>query len=208
MSGTGRKSDTREKILDTAQDSILSKGFDATSIEEIVAAVNITKGGFFYHFRDKNALAQALLERYIDEENVLFDSLFSRARELNDDPLHVMLIALKLLAELLADLPRGHPGCLVATACYQERLFNAEVCELNRQAMLGWRKKFRDQFDLIVDRYPPREAVNLDDLADMASGILEGGIVLQKALQDARALEKQVVLFRSFVKLLFTPQLQ
>ena len=56
----------RDQILDVAERSVLSKGFNATSIEEIVAETGITKGGFFYHFRDKNELARALLERSIE----------------------------------------------------------------------------------------------------------------------------------------------
>ncbi len=208
MNKTTKGSDTRQRILDVAQEAILAKGFDATSIEEIVAAVDITKGGFFYHFADKNALAHALLERYSAEEEALFQGLFTRAAELNDDPLHIMLIALKLLAEMLTDLEQSHPGCLVATACYQERLFNKQVRDLNRKAMLSWRHKFRAQFDRIAALYPPRDAVDLDDLSDMASGVLEGGIVLSKALGDPKALAKQVILFRSYVKLLFSPRIQ
>jgi hypothetical protein len=41
------------------------EGFAATSIEEVIAAVGITKSGFFYHFKDKNELAKALLVRYV-----------------------------------------------------------------------------------------------------------------------------------------------
>ena len=62
MQETPRKgADTREHILDVAEASVLDKGFDATSIEEVIAAVGITKSGFFYHFKDKNKLAKALL---------------------------------------------------------------------------------------------------------------------------------------------------
>ena len=64
MQETPRKgADTRERILDVAEASVLDKGFAATSIEEVIAAVGITKSGFFYHFRDKNELAKALLVR-------------------------------------------------------------------------------------------------------------------------------------------------
>ncbi len=115
--------------MDVAQDAVLLKGFEATSIDEIVAAVEISKGGFFYHFADKNALAQALIRRYIEEEDRIFDDLFGRAGELNDDPLHAMLIGLKMLAELFENLPHAHPGCLVATTAYQDRMFDAEVRE-------------------------------------------------------------------------------
>ena len=44
-----RKS-TREMLLDAAESAVLEKGFSATSIDELIAAVGITKGGFFYHF--------------------------------------------------------------------------------------------------------------------------------------------------------------
>ena len=53
--------DTRERILDAAEAAVLEKGFAATSIEELIAAVGITKSGFFYHFKDKGELAKALL---------------------------------------------------------------------------------------------------------------------------------------------------
>jgi AcrR family transcriptional regulator len=46
--------DTRERLLEAAEVSVLEKGFAATSIEELIAAVGITKNGFFYHFKDKN----------------------------------------------------------------------------------------------------------------------------------------------------------
>src|SRR5690606_5492461 len=106
---------TRERILDIAQDAVLHKGFAGTSIDEIIAEAGITKSGFFYHFKDKNDLAKALLQRYLDTEWVLFDELFKKADELSEDPLHSFLIFLKLFAEMMGDLPNGHPGCLAAS---------------------------------------------------------------------------------------------
>ena len=59
MQETPRKgSDTRERILEVAEAAVLEKGFAATSIEELIVAVGITKSGFFYHFRDKEELAR------------------------------------------------------------------------------------------------------------------------------------------------------
>lgn len=198
--------ETRARIMDIAQDAVLLKGFDATSIEEIVAAANITKGGFFYHFPDKNALAKALIERHIAVEDQLFDDVFARAKELADDPLQQALVGFRLLAELIEDMPNGHPGCIVATAVYQDRLFNAGVRQANEQAVRGWRERFRVMIDEIVAVYPPRDEVDLNDLADMVSGVIEGGIVMAKALNDRTATARQVMLLRSYFKLLFTPQ--
>jgi AcrR family transcriptional regulator len=195
--------DTRERILDAAESAILDKGFAATSIEELIAAVGITKSGFFYHFKDKGELAKALLVRYVERENALFDDLFARADQLNEDPLHGFLVGLKMLSELLADLPGGHPGCLVAAFCYQDRLFDREVSALNTEAVLGWRKRFRERLDLIAARYPPRINVDLDDVADMLSALADGGIILSKVIKDKGALSRQVMLYRDFVRTIF-----
>ncbi len=203
-----RGSETRTKILDVAQDAILAKGFEATSIEEIVVNAEITKSGFFYHFKDKNALARALIDRHIEVEDALFDDLLGRANELSDDPLQAALIGLKLLAELIEDMPGGHPGCVVATTAYQDRLFNKDVREANRRAVLGWRKRFRAMFEEISAVYPPRDQVNLDHLADMVSGVVEGGIIMSRAVGDPSITSQQVLLLRSYIKLLFSQQIQ
>ena len=198
-----RKGDARERLLEFAEASVLEKGFDATSIDELIAAVGITKSGFFYHFRDKTELARALLVRYIDRESEMFDVLFGRADELADDPLHGFLVGLKMLAELVADLPNGHPGCLIASYCYQDRLFDQQVRDLNAQSVLLWRKRFRTRLDLIAARYPPHIAVDLDDLADMLSAVADGGIIISKVLRDPMALPRQILLYRDFVKAVF-----
>ena len=203
---TTKGQETRARILDVAEESILAKGFDATSIEEIVAGAEITRSGFFYHFPDKNALARTLLERYLQQDRALLGGIFRRAAELSDDPLHAFLIALKLLSETMADLPNGHPGCIVATVCYQERLFDAEVRELNRQSVLAWRRLFLAEIEKIAARYPPRDEVDLETLADMISTTIEGGIIMAKALRDPLALSRQILMQRSYIKLLFTPE--
>ena len=202
----GKGERTRDRILEIAEQAVLQKGFGATSIEEIICEAEITKSGFFYHFKDKNELARALLLRHIDQDEIILDQVFNRGQELTDDPLQQFLIGLKMLAELVEDLPNGHPGCLIAVYCYQERLFDQEVRQLNQQAVLGWRDRFRTILDRVVEQYPPNEPVDLDELADMVSTVVEGGIVMSKALGRPQMLANQIMLLRSFVKLLFAKQ--
>ncbi len=200
-----KETSKRELIMDIAQDAILAKGFGATSIDEIIAEAEITKSGFFYHFKDKGVLAQALLQRYLDTEDGILDDVFQRARELNDDPLHAFLIGLKLLAELMADLPNGHPGCLVATFAYTDRMFDQQVRLLNKEGILSWRKRFTAMLEEIAEIYPPKDDVNLNALADMVSSSVEGGIILSRGVEEPLVLSQQIILLRSYIKLLFTP---
>ena len=200
-----RGNDTRDRILEIAEAAVLAKGFAGTSIEELIAAVGITKSGFFYHFRDKGQLAKAMLLRYLDRDKALLDDMFRRADELNEDPLHGFLVGLKMFAEMMANLPEVHPGCLAASFCYQDQLFNREIRELNASGMLAWRTRFRERLNLIARRYPPRQEVDLDALADMISTLVEGGLILGRAFNDVTILPRQVLLYRDFVRAVFAP---
>jgi TetR/AcrR family transcriptional repressor of nem operon len=206
MLETARKTDTREKILEVAEAAVLAKGFAATSIEELIAAVGITKSGFFYHFKDKGELAKAMMLRYIAHDSQLLDEIFRRGDELHEDPLHGFLVGLKLFAEMLGNLPEAHPGCLAASFCYQDQLFNREIRDLNKSSVLSWRRRFRERLELIAKTYPPRQSVDFEALADMAASNVEGGLILGRLLQDPSILPRQVLLYRDLVRMTFEPE--
>ena len=83
---------TREKILDAAQQLLLDYGYGGTSIDQVIHAAGITKGAFFYHFKSKNDLAQALLDRYIQKDDEILHELMGRAEKLSHEPLQQYLI--------------------------------------------------------------------------------------------------------------------
>lgn len=195
---------TRERILAFAHDAIVDKGFDATSVEEIAAAVEISRAGFFYHFPDKNALARALIERQIVEEGAMLIGIIARAEELSDDPLQQMLIMMRFMAERYVEVPGGYVGCILASATYQDRLFDAEVKAANRRAILAWRERFRGHFERIAAAYPPREPVDAGDMADMVNAVIEGGMILARGMGDPQVLVRQVLLARQMVRALYT----
>lgn len=193
----------RDRILEVAHDAVIAKGFDATSIDEIAAAVEISRAGFFYHFPDKNALARALIERHILQEAAMIEGFVTRAAELSDDPLQQMLITLRLMAEGFAEIPGGYPGCILATATYQDRLFNADVKAANHRALLAFRDRFSVQFAHIAEAYPPQEPIDPDEMADMMNAILEGAIILARGMGDPQVLVRQVLLARKMVKAVY-----
>lgn len=197
------RTDTRERILQVAHDAIIEKGFDATSVEEIATAVEISRAGFFYHFPDKNALARALIERQIVEEGEMLQDMIDRAAELSDDPLQQMLIIMRFMAERYVEIPGGYAGCILASATYQDRLFDAEVRAANRRAHLAWRERFCGHFEQIAAAYPPREPVDPGEMADLVNAVIEGGMVLSRGMGDPQVLVRQVLLARQLVKLTY-----
>lgn len=198
---------TKNRLMDIAERLILNNGYAAMSIEEVIKDAGITKGGFFYHFDSKNALAYALMQRYREVEAFVFSDLFKRSEELTSDPLQQMLVFVKLFAEMMADMEELHPGCLVASITYESHQVNEQVKNITAEIVLDWRNLFRDKINKINLVYSPNTAVSSDDLADMLSTIIEGGIIVSRALNDPSILEKQLLEYRSYLGLLYKPSL-
>lgn len=196
---------TRDRLMDIAEKQILDYGFAATSIEGLIAEAGITKGGFFYHFKSKDDLAYALMERYRKTDELLFSDLFDRAAELTDDPLQQMLVFVKLLSEMMADLEDIHPGCLVASFTYESKQVNESVRKITEDSVRDWRRLFKGQIEKINQVYTPRLAASSEDLADMLSTIIEGGIIVSRAINDQSVLVKQLLEYRSYLKLMYEP---
>jgi len=191
---------TRERILDLAYDAIIHKGFSGTSIDELVEAVGITKSGFFYHFKDKGDLARQLLVRFLAEDDAIMDRLTLRAQQLADDPLQRFLLFLNLYAEMVDGLEELHPGCLVASVVYQDQMFDREIQRLNSEAVMRWRARFLGWIEAIDEKYKPVLPVDNEALADGLSAVVEGSIVLAKALNDPKLMGRQLRLYRDMVK--------
>lgn len=56
--------ETKQKILDAALDLFSQKGFSAVSIRDICKVVNIKESSVYYHFTNKQAIFDELLQRF------------------------------------------------------------------------------------------------------------------------------------------------
>jgi TetR/AcrR family transcriptional regulator, transcriptional repressor for nem operon len=52
---------TRQAILQKAFELIYEKGYQGTSIDDIISNLEVTKGAFFYHFKNKEEMALAMI---------------------------------------------------------------------------------------------------------------------------------------------------
>jgi AcrR family transcriptional regulator len=60
------KKPTAERILDAAEDLFAEKGYSATSLGEVADRVGIRSPSLYNHFRNKEALYSAVLERLLE----------------------------------------------------------------------------------------------------------------------------------------------
>ena len=62
--GAKRRRLTREDWIDAATRRLVARGIDAVRVEPLAATVGVSRGSFYWHFRDRNDLLQAILMRW------------------------------------------------------------------------------------------------------------------------------------------------
>ena len=67
--------ETVKLILDVATHLFVEKGYDATSLQDIINETNLSKGAIYHHFSSKEEIFEAIFHR-IGEENTNVDRLF------------------------------------------------------------------------------------------------------------------------------------
>jgi AcrR family transcriptional regulator len=61
--------DTKERILDMAERLFAENGYSGTSLRSIIGAAGVNLAAVHYHFRSKDALLDAVIERRVDPIN-------------------------------------------------------------------------------------------------------------------------------------------
>lgn len=72
----------KQELLKIAYSLIISKGYEETSIDEIIAKAQIAKGTFYYHFKSKEEMLEALINMMITEQT-------ERAKQVLSSPLPI-----------------------------------------------------------------------------------------------------------------------
>lgn len=195
---------TRDRLLDAAEEMIKDRGFAATSIDRIIENAGVTKGTFFYHFKTKNDLAHALIDRFAAGDREVLEANMARAEKLSDDPLQQLLIFVGLVLEVAEQLDaEPQPACLFATYCYESGLFDEKTRSVISDAMRNWGQVVGAKLREAVAAHPPKTDVDLDHLADMLTVILEGAYVMARSVRGQKVFAPQIRLYRSYLQLLF-----
>lgn len=194
---------TKERIMDSAQALILDLGYGGVSIDQVISKLDLTKGAFFHHFKNKSELARALIERYADRGVTLLEDNLARARRLSDDPLQQFLIFIGLYEEIFEGLTEPFEGCLIASYVYELQQFDDDLKPIIILEFEFSRREIVKLIAEISEKYPPKTAINPTALADMFMSTFEGAFVLSKSLDEPNITAEQLRLYRSFITLLF-----
>jgi len=112
---------TREHIVEAADQLFYRQGYEHTSFADIAHVVQISRGNFYFHFKTKDEILDAVIERRLADTR----GMLERWETEDTEPLDRIRNFINILIANRADIKRY--GCPVGTLC-------TELAKLNHTA--------------------------------------------------------------------------
>jgi TetR/AcrR family acrAB operon transcriptional repressor len=94
--------ETRDSILDAAEDVFNEKGVSNTSLNDVAQAAGVTRGAIYWHFKNKGDLFDAMCRRVRDPMMAMIEEM---ADEKTTDPLGQLRSAGSIVMQQVVDNP-------------------------------------------------------------------------------------------------------
>jgi AcrR family transcriptional regulator len=171
---------TRDHIVEAANQLFYQQGYEHTSFADIAGAVQISRGNFYYHFKTKDEILEAVIGARMSDTQQMLDAWEAES----DNPEDRIRSFIHILIANRADIRRF--GCPVGT-------LTTELAKLNHASRAGatelfslFRSWLRAQFS----------ALGLEEEADrLAMHILarsQGVATLASAFDDDKFIRREV----------------
>jgi TetR/AcrR family transcriptional repressor of nem operon len=199
-----RTGTAKEKILNAALVLIRTKGFAATSVDELCQAAGVTKGAFFHHFESKDALGVAAANHWSAVTSGFFETA---PYHQHADPLDRVLAYIAFRNDILeGDLAEF--TCLVGTLAQEMHTTSRAISEACDASITGHAATIAvDIAEAMVARgFDPGGADtgwSAMSLAMHTQAVLQGAFVLAKARGSASIAAESVDHLSRYVRLLF-----
>jgi AcrR family transcriptional regulator len=65
----------RQELIDVAEKLFIKKGFEKTAVSDIVKKAKVAQGTYYYYFKTKTDVLDAIFDKYIDEIKLLMNEI-------------------------------------------------------------------------------------------------------------------------------------
>ena len=194
-----RKHSAKGKILEAALSAIRTKGYAATTVDDLCEAAGVTKGAFFHHFKSKEDLAVAAADHWSEMTGALFAEAPYHEHA---DPLDRVLGYIELRKTLLVgELPEF--TCLVGTMVQEIYDSNPAIRDACTRSITSHASKIEPDIREAIAKYGINPAWTATSLALYTQAVLQGAFILAKATGGSKAAADVVDHLRRYVELLF-----
>jgi TetR/AcrR family transcriptional regulator, transcriptional repressor for nem operon len=188
---------TRRKLVEAATNLMLKQGFNATTVDDICAEAGLTKGAFFHHFKDKDALALAAVNAWAE----MGLSMYAQALQKPDRPLE----EIHRIIEIMEEVTRKFDPCVCLVGMMTQEMsgeskaFRAACA----RALDRWTDMFRSRLQAAQEQLKPAVKFDPDQAAWFLNSIWQGSMLVAKSRQSPAMIRNNLKLARNYVDSLF-----
>jgi AcrR family transcriptional regulator len=183
---------TRAKILEAAFYEIYRRGFQAASLDRILAEAGVTKGALYHHFPDKASLGYAIVDEVI--RGFLLDRWLGPLTEPADDPLTTIQQTLRQRGKSVTALEVEF-GCPLNNLTQEMSPLDDEFRRRIDAIFDEWRGGFASAIERAQAAGTVREDVDARQVAAFLVAATEGSFGLAKGARSRK-------MFRSNMEML------
>jgi TetR/AcrR family transcriptional repressor of nem operon len=173
---------TRDHIVEAADQLFYRQGYEHTSFSDIADDVQISRGNFYYHFKTKDEILDAVIDQRLAYTQQMLDRWEAEGRE----PADRIRSFIHMLVANRADIKRY--GCPVGTLCTELAKLNHASREDANKLFTLFRTWLRRQFAALG------RAQDADLLAMHLLARSQGVATLANAFHDEKFIRQEVQL--------------
>lgn len=134
---------TRQNILQKAFELIYSNGYQTTSVDEIIATTQVTKGAFYYHFKTKDEMGLAIIKELMIPN---FQNTFIEPFQNDDNPMDTIYNLMHYLLMENEHLKVEY-GCPASNFTQEMAPWNIDFTKALNQLSLQWENAMIDAIE-------------------------------------------------------------
>jgi AcrR family transcriptional regulator len=179
---TARGAATRARIVDAAAGLIYAHGVERTSLDDVMAASDVSKSQLYHYFADKEALVLEVIarqtERILDAQRPHLEALDS-------------LPALKAWRDAIVRLNKAvkSMGCPLGNLANELANDSEPARKRLADSFSMWRERIENGLAKMRERGELSASADPRDLAFALLSAVEGGLLLAKTTRSSRPLE-------------------
>lgn len=186
----------RTRLLDAALQVIRTKGYHATTVDEICAAAGVTKGSFFHHFKGKEELAVMATHHWNDGTGALFAGAdYHRLPTARERVLAYIDMRGQMLEGEMAEIT-----CLLGTMVQEAYSTHPQIREACRSGIEGHARTVALDMAEAKAQHAPQADWQPEDLALYTQAVLQGAFILAKAQGNVEFARRSVEFLRQHVE--------
>ncbi len=190
----------REKLLISALKLIRTKGYGATTVDDLCKDAGVTKGAFFHHFKSKEEAGIAATQFWNTSTGELFASADYHRHE---DPLDQVIAYIDFRAQLLKMGGLPEITCLLGTTVQETFDTNPALREACDIGISGHAETVRVMIEAAKARHAPHATWSAESLALHTQAVIQGAFILAKARNDVQLAHDLIIHLRRYFELLF-----